>query len=346
MEEPMLRSHRSFLVSLGVAAAAGIVAVGAGWGGNSKKAAGMHAQAVSSAFVLSVGKSPANPFGYANLLAYQAAAKMLGGSQKTVELLPTGQFESTFTNFARQGINVIFAGGSEFQQVLYRVAPKFPKTIFVCVTCVPSKGQPKNLVNVRHNHSQTTYLAGVAAGIATKSNKVGDISGFEYPDVAEAAYGFRAGVLAVNPKATVKIVYAGTWQDPSKVRAAAQAMLGQGFDVIRHETNAAGAGLFDAVRSTKAWAVGSYLDQRPLAPNNTLISSGANFGTAYTLVAKKVMANQLTKPTYLLDFSNGGIFMTPVNPKVSGAAAIQRKVNAYKQKIISGKLIVPDKILK
>src|SRR5439155_1379032 len=185
----MLRSRRSLLVSLAVVAAAGVVAVGASWAGNSTKAGRTHAQALSSALVLSVGKSPANPFGYSNLLAYQAAAKVLGGSTKTVELLPTGQFESTFTNFAREGI---------------------------------------------------------------------------------------------------KIIYAGTWQDPSKVRAAAQALLGQGFDVIRHETNAAGAGLFDAVKGTHAWAVGSYLDQRPLAPNNTLISSGANFTAAYTLVAKKL----------------------------------------------------------
>jgi basic membrane protein A and related proteins len=342
----MLRSHRSLLVPLAVIAAAGVVAVGAGWSGVSAKAGGTRAQALSSALVLSVGKSPANPFGYSNYLAYKAAAKMLGSSEKSVELLPAGQYVSTFTNFARQGIKVIYAGGSEFQQTLYRVAPKFPNTTFVCVTCVPSKGQPKNLVNVRHNHSQTTYLAGVAAGLATKTNKVGDLSGFEYPDVAEAAYGFRAGVLAVNPKATVKIVYVGTWQDPSKTRAAAQAMLGQGIDVIRHETNAAGAGLFDAVKGTKAWAVGSYLDQRPLAPNNTLISSGANFTGAYLLVAKKLVVHQLTEPTYLLDFSNNGIFMTPVNPKVPGAAAIQRKVNAYRQKIISGQVSVPDKIMK
>src|SRR5439155_2091816 len=148
----MLRSRRSLLVSLAVVAAAGVVAVGASWAGNSTKAGRTHAQALSSALVLSVGKSPANPFGYSNLLAYQAAAKVLGGSTKTVELLPTGQFESTFTNFAREGIKVIYAGGSEFQQVLYRVAPKFPKTVFICVTCVPSKGQPKNLINVRHNH--------------------------------------------------------------------------------------------------------------------------------------------------------------------------------------------------
>jgi basic membrane protein A len=300
----------------------------------------------SSALVLSVGKSKANPYGFSNTEAYLEAAKILGEPGKVVELVPAAQWARTFTNYGRQGVDVVFAGGSEFQQAVTQVAPKYPNTTYICVTCAPSDDQPDNMVVLRPNFSQTTYLGGVAAGLATKSNKVGNISGLKLPDVVEGAFGFRAGVLEVNPNASVKIVYVGTFQDPSKARAAAEAMLGQGIDVIRHETNAAGAGLFDAVKGTDAWAVGSFRDEKPAAPDNVLTSTGPNWKKGYTLVAQRFVDKQLTEPAVRLDFTDDGIFTAPINPKAPDAAEIQQKVDEYREKIINGEIDVPDEVIK
>lgn len=299
----------------------------------------------TTVLLLSVGQSSANPYGYSNLLGFKAAAQALGTEARSVELVPESQYASTLTSYAQKETGLIFAGGEEFEEAVYQVAPKYPESTFVCVTCTAAEGQPENVVNLRPNETQVNYLGGVAAGLATKSNKVGDVMGFSYPDLVESADGFEAGVKAVNPKAEVTNVVVGTFQDPSKVRAAAQALMGKGVDVIRHETNAAGAGLFDAVKGTKVWAVGSYLDQSSLAPNNVLTSTAPNLKAAYTEIAKDYEAGKFTKSTYELEFGNEGIVVTPINKKAPDAAHIQEVVNEDEEKIISGALKLPDKNL-
>ena len=59
-------------------------------------------------------------------------------------------------------------------------------------------------------------MAGVVAGLMTKSNKVGFIGGLEVPLIKKFEAGYRAGVKAVNPDTEVQVTYAGSFGDPGK----------------------------------------------------------------------------------------------------------------------------------
>ncbi|HEX7555974.1 MAG TPA: BMP family ABC transporter substrate-binding protein, partial [Leptolinea sp.] len=83
------------------------------------------------------------------------------------------------------------------------------------------------------------YLAGVLAGLMTKSNKVGGVFATDtVPPVWRFGEGYRAGIKSVNPKAEINIVYHNdvgldkTFSDPEWGKTTANSMMDKGVDVI------------------------------------------------------------------------------------------------------------------
>ena len=84
---------------------------------------------------------------------------------------------------------------------------------------------------------QGSFLIGVAAACASKSGKLGFIGGVESALIKKFEAGFTAGAKAVNPDATVEVKYITQppdftgFNDPTKGKAIAAAMYGEGIDV-------------------------------------------------------------------------------------------------------------------
>ena len=74
----------------------------------------------------------------------------------------------------------------------------------------------------------------------TKSNQIGYVAAFPIPEVIRGINAFTLGVRKVNPEATVQVVWTNTWFDPAKERAAAEALLDGGADVIAQHQDTAG----------------------------------------------------------------------------------------------------------
>ena len=73
----------------------------------------------------------------------------------------------------------------------------------------------------------------------------------------------KAGVQAVNPKATVEIQYAESFSDGAKAKSLAEAMYASDVDIIYAAAGGAGLGVFAAAKSIveanpdrKIWVIG------------------------------------------------------------------------------------------
>jgi basic membrane lipoprotein Med (substrate-binding protein (PBP1-ABC) superfamily) len=322
------------------AAAMALAAVGAGCGGDDDDDGGGGGE-LTAALALS-GTSEDRSYALSNVNAIEAVEEELGADVSVTELIPPAQFARALSGFGREGVDVVFAGGTEFQEPTSQVAGDFPDTTYVCVTCTETGTEPENVVNLDIAFNEAGYLAGVAAGAATKTNKVGNISGFDFPDVVEGAEGFRAGAEAENPQVEVDNQYIATFSEPSKARAAADTMLGQDVDVIRHEAAGAGAGVFDAVDGTDAWVIGTFVDQRELSPTNTLTSAVVDFAKGYVEIAELYQDDELTERTYLYDVKNGGVSLTPINEELENASDVQARVDEVRQQIVDGEIDIPQ----
>ncbi|WP_143522710.1 BMP family protein, partial [Pseudomonas sp. 2822-15] len=75
-----------------------------------------------------------------------------------------------------------------------------------------------------------SFLVGVIAGLQTETDHVGFIGGVESALIKKFENGFRAGVKAVNPDATVSVQYAQSFNDAATGQSIANTFYSNGAD--------------------------------------------------------------------------------------------------------------------
>ena len=76
------------------------------------------------------------------------------------------------------------------------------------------------------------YMMGVAAGLMTKSNKLGFVAAFPLGWTLTFINAFELGAQSVNPKAETTVAYTFNWGDAAKEADATNSLINQGADVI------------------------------------------------------------------------------------------------------------------
>src|SRR4051812_3301148 len=223
--------------------------------------------------------------------AYQGLMRIkdsLGAQVSHIQTKTPAEFEENFRQYGTQGYALVFGHGFEYQDAARRVAPEFPKTIFI--TTSGSTAGP-NLAGMTFGFADASYLAGLLAASMTKSNKIGVIGGQELPPVVESFKAFTDGAHAANPAIKVISSFIGNWDDVNAGKEQALAQLAQGVDVIFQNADAAGLGVFQAAREKKsAFIVGSNSNQNAVAPEVTLGSVVIDLPLAFLTIAREVKA--------------------------------------------------------
>jgi basic membrane protein A and related proteins len=213
----------------------------------------------------------------------------LGAEISNVQTKTPAEFEENFRQYATQGYSLVIGHGFEFQDAAERVSKDFPQTVFI-VTSGDRNGP--NFAGINFAFQDGAYLAGLAAGAITRSNTIGVIGGTELPPVKTSFDAFAKGAQAINPNVKVLTSYIGNWEDVSAGREQALAQIAQGADVIFQNADAAGLGVFQAVKESKeskdVYVIGANSDQNGLAPNVTLGSVVIDLPHALLMIAREV----------------------------------------------------------
>src|SRR5215213_9149557 len=142
---------------------------------------------------------------------------------------------------------------------------------------------------------EASYLAGIVAGRATRSNVLGVIGGTELPPVRNSFYAFEQGAKSVNPAVRVLTSYIGNWDDVGAGKEQALAQIGRGADIIFQNADAAGLGVFQAAREARGVRmIGSNSDQNSVAPNVTIGSVVIDLPHAFLSVAREIREKRFT----------------------------------------------------
>jgi len=221
--------------------------------------------------------------------AYQGLLRIrdsLGANVSNIQTKTPAEFEDNFRQYGSQGYALVFGHGFEYQDAAKRVAPEFPKTVFV-TTSGTTTGP--NLAGLAFGFAEPSYLAGMLAAAVTKTNKLGVIGGTELPPVVESFRAFEQGARAMKPGISVVTSYVGNWDDVSAGKEQALAQISRGVDVIFQNADAAGLGVFQAAREKKSVSViGSNSNQNSVAPDVTLGSVVIDLPLALLTIAKQV----------------------------------------------------------
>ena len=128
--------------------------------------------------------------------------------------------ESALGELAGSGVDMVIAHGGQNTEAAKAVAPRFPDTLFV-VTQATVTGP--NLSSYEVLQEESAWLAGAAAGLMTKTNVVGHMSGIRPIPGLKGRAAFVDGVAHTNPQATVLTNFSGDQDDIELSRKIAKA---------------------------------------------------------------------------------------------------------------------------
>lgn len=277
-----------------------------------------------------------------NALAYEgllAIRDQLGAEIAQVEVKSPGQFEDAFRDFARRGFALVFGHGFEFQDAAAAVAPDFPRTIFI--TTSGNTVRP-NVAPLRFMLEEATYLEGMLTALLSQTGTAGAVGGMAIPSVTSTIDAYIAGARAVRPDFQVLVSYVGNWEDVGAAKTAALALVEQGADLLFHNADAAGLGVFQAAQQRQVLAFGANKNQNAVAPTVVLASAVIDIPRGFLTVARQVKDGTFVAAVERLTMRDGVITLQ-YNPALADRIppAARARVDAAQQAIIAGTLQVP-----
>jgi len=201
-----------------------------------------------------------------------AAKKKFGVAAREVTVTQgtDSEREDKLRLLAKAGYNPVIAVGFLYAGPIKNVAADYPNTQFGIID--DSSVELLNVAGLVFAEEQGSYLAGVAAALASKSGKVGYIGGVRTSLLQKFEAGYVAGVKATKKNATVDVKYItefpdfSGFNDPAKAKVIAKGMIDRGVDVIYSAAGGSGAGNFQAATDAakagkKVWTIGVDSDQ-------------------------------------------------------------------------------------
>ncbi len=238
----------------------------------------------------------------------------LGAEISHIQTKTPAEFEENFRQYGAQGYTLVFGHGFEFQDAAVRVAPSYPKTVYVVTS---GRVTAPNVAGISFAFEEASYQAGMIAGATTKTNTIGLIGGTELPPVKASFTAFARGALALNPNVKVLTSYIGNWDDVSAGKEQALAQISRGADIIFQNADAAGLGIFQAVREKNVLAFGANANQNPVAPDVILGSVVIDLPKAFMQIGREVQADTFHGRVITLGVKDNVIQLI-LNPQLVG----------------------------
>jgi basic membrane protein A len=216
---------------------------------------------------------------------------------------------------AHDGLNLVVGVGFTARQPIAELAPKFPNVHFLLVDDAVERSFP-NVRSIQFREQEAGFLAGVVAGLVTKTGKVAVVTGIDLPVVRRYVNGYKEGVKHINPSATVLVSFAGSFSDPAKGKELSLGLYAAGADVILNGAGQTGNGIFEAAKSTHRYAIGVDQDQSAKAPENVLTSALKKVDVAIYTAVKEAVGGRFLPGSASLGVSDGAIDLAPLNEKM------------------------------
>ncbi|MEZ4498617.1 MAG: BMP family ABC transporter substrate-binding protein [Thermomicrobiales bacterium] len=278
----------------------------------------------------------------------QKAAEEFGAEWKVIESIDAAAYVPNLTVAAEQG-QLVVATGFLLTAGVEAVAAQFPDKFF---TLIDSAVDLPNVQSVLFNEHQAAFLTGVAAGLTTKTNKLGIVGGQRIPPVIRYEVGFRAGIAAVNPDAEVIIAYTDSFGDPELGKEFALAQYADGADIVFPIAGLTGTGAYAAVaelnKPGEQWVLGADISQEHLAPGFELAVCRKGVDTSTYRAVKQVVEgnfgpglNQLGLGETPVGFDNPDVGVGFEDPNNRVAEDVKAVVADYQAQIAAGTLVVP-----
>ncbi len=286
-----------------------------------------------------------------NYSAYSGLMKAKDDMNIEFQILECRQESDFYTHMYRisQNSDVVIAIGYEFKDAVDIFSKQ---NLNVKYVIVDEELNGSNIYNIKFREEEGSFLAGVLAGLYTKTNKVGFIGGVDNDISKKHEVGFIAGVKSVNLEAGklleegITSEYIGNLPDHSEAYEISKSIYDYGVDIIYYASEYYSTWVFEAAKETGSYVIG--VNQNQLIDlseySSTILTSvvkSLDFGI-YDFI-KKYLDNGFKSETVEFGIKEYGIYLyEDMQDKIP--QNILNKVEEFKNKIISNEIVVPKTI--
>jgi basic membrane lipoprotein Med (substrate-binding protein (PBP1-ABC) superfamily) len=211
-----------------------------------------------------------------------------------VEMVPEAESTKVFLKLARKH-DIVFATSFGYMDGMEKAAKKVSDTIFMHATGY--KGNDTNFDNYGCMSYQARYLTGVAAGLMTKTNRIGVVGSHPIPEIIRNINAIALGARSVNPKAEVNVVWINSWFNPPKDMDAANALADDGNDILYTTTDSPSVVVVAQKRFIRSgqeiWSMGNDAPMGHNGPERYITGMMFNWNVLYKHIVDQLAAGKL-----------------------------------------------------
>ncbi len=252
-----------------------------------------------------------------------------------IENVPEGAPSLNVLNtLASKGYNIIYSTSFGYMNQVVQSAKSHPNVVYEMCSGYELSS---NLGEYFGKMYEPRFLSGLIAGAMTKSNKIGFVAAYPTPEVVRGINAFALGVRAVNPRATVHVVWTYSWYDPPVEKEAALSLINSGCDVMAQHQDSPAA--IEAAESKRVYAIGyDSPNMGKFGPHAYLTSPIWDWSKFYVPNVKEVMSGTWKSKSYWGGMKDGIVKLAPMSKLVP--EGVKKLVLAMENEIKTGKFHV------
>ena len=257
----------------------------------------------------------------------------------------------TALDLADEGCQIIFADSFGHETFMLQAAKEKPEVEFCHAT--GTMAHTEGLANFHNAFAaiyEGRYLAGVAAGMKLNELKeagklkgevpmMGYVGAFTYAEVVSGYTSFYLGAKSICPDVIMKVQFTGSWYDEKEEKAAAEALIAAGADLISQHADSMGAptacenaGIPDISYN------GSTVES---CPNTFIVASRIDWAPYFEYIVNQKIAGEAIATDWTGTIATGSVVLTDVNEKAAAPGTVE-KIAEVKAELEAGTLHVYD----
>ena len=240
----------------------------------------------------------------------------------------------------QDGARVIFATSYGYlDPFVLRVARESPDVqFFHCGGSYREGIDPPNIGIYFGFIDEVEYLAGLTAGLMTRTGRLGFVAAKPIPQVLRNINSFMLGARSVNPSVSMKVLFTGDWVLPLREAEAASSLADQGADVLTGHTGSPRV-IVQVAERRGIWATGYQFDQSVVAPHRFLTGAEWSWGVVYKRYAQMIHEGKSVTNGTIPRRMTGTLKdqfcrLSPFGPAVT--PAIRNKVAQVQEQLLNG----------
>ena len=236
-----------------------------------------------------------------------------------------------------QGLDLLVAHGGQGDAPVAALSAEFPDMRFAITQ---GHWRSPNTACYEVLQEQSAFLAGVLAGLATRTGAVGHLSGEKVRPGLKGRAAFAHGVRSVAPGCRFVTTFCGHQHDPALAYRAAQGLQREGADLVFAMIDGGRDGITQACRESTMRQIGNVLDWVARDPQVFAASAIADSGRGIDRAIADFVTGKLQPGTLTCTGLEAPqavrLVMTPDLQHAFGA-----EIEAWSRRLQSG-AVVPD----